>query len=89
MIPVLFKATGAGCTRSRRSGPWPGSRPMLPFVLLKNDDCAILEVELARVREGDPNEKCSRCCGSTIRRWTGSRSPRDRTCKPAAWLVQS
>jgi acetolactate synthase I/II/III large subunit len=31
------------------------------IVVMKNDSYGILNIELARVREGDPNRKCPRC----------------------------
>jgi acetolactate synthase I/II/III large subunit len=50
---------GDGCGMYTVQALWSMAREQADVivVLLKNDDYAILNIELARVREGDPNEK--------------------------------
>jgi acetolactate synthase-1/2/3 large subunit len=54
---VVVEGDGSGRIRPRRSGPSRRERADVTVVVMKNEGYGILNIELARVGEGDPNKK--------------------------------
>ncbi len=54
---VLFEGDGSGMYTAQALWSMAREKANVTVVILKNDDYAILEIELARVRQGDANDK--------------------------------
>ncbi len=86
---VVLEGDGSGMYTPQTLWTMAREKADVTLVVMKNDSYAILNIELARVREGDPNEKMLSILRSTIRRWTGSRLLKDRVCRPAKPVIDA
>jgi thiamine pyrophosphate-dependent acetolactate synthase large subunit-like protein len=58
---VVFEGDGSGTYTPQTLWTMARKKVDVTIVVMKNDSYGILNIELARVREGDPHRKCPRC----------------------------